>query len=83
MEFGKAQILLGKLDDGLATLDRVLQTSADEDPRDFDFIIDVETRMANVMRTLGRIDEADEIVRRLASVSELLTEADAAEPSDT
>ena len=83
LEFGKAQILLGKLEDGLATLDRVLQTSTDEDPRDFEFIIDVETRMASVMRTLGRIEEADEIVRRLASVSDLLNEADAAEPSDT
>lgn len=74
LEYGKAQILLGKLDAGLSTLDQVLQTATDEDPRDFEFIVDVETRMAKVMRLQGRIAEADEIERRLASVSEVLNE---------
>ena len=66
--------MLGKLDAGLGTLDEVLQAATDEDPKDFELIVDVETRMAAVMRALGRIDEADEIERRLASISEVLDE---------
>ena len=73
-EYGKAQILLNRLDDGLSTLDQVLQTATDEDPRDFDLIVDVETRMASVMRSQGRITEAEEIIRRLATVSAVLDE---------
>ena len=71
-EYAKAQILLGRLDEGLTTLEQVLQTATDEDPRDFELIVDVETRMASVMRLQGRITEADEIIRRLATVSEVL-----------
>lgn len=71
-EFGRAEILLGKLEDGLATLDSVLQTVADDEPKDFEFIIDIETRMAEVLRQLGRIEQADEIERRLTSVRQAL-----------
>ncbi|CAB5071199.1 unannotated protein [freshwater metagenome] len=74
MEYGKAQILLGKFDEGLTTLDQVLQSATEEDPRDFEFIVDIETRMAKAMRTLGKVAEADEIERRLASVTEVLNE---------
>jgi tetratricopeptide (TPR) repeat protein len=73
-EFGKAEILLGKLDDGLSTLDGVLQIVAEDEPKDFDFILDIETRMVTVMRQLGRMDEADEVERRLTSVREALAE---------
>jgi tetratricopeptide (TPR) repeat protein len=71
-EYGKAEILLGKLEDGLATLDNVLQIVADDEPKDFDFILDIEGRISTVMRQLGRIEEADEIDRRLASVREAM-----------
>ncbi|MFM6940427.1 MAG: tetratricopeptide repeat protein [Candidatus Planktophila sp.] len=71
-EIGRAEVLLGKLEEGLTTLDSVLQTSAEEDVKDFEFLIDIESRMAAVMRQLGRIDEADEVERRLASVREAL-----------
>jgi tetratricopeptide (TPR) repeat protein len=71
-EIGRAEILLGKLEEGLATLDNVLQITADEDVKDFEFIIEIETRMATVMRQLGRVEEADEVERRLASVKEAL-----------
>lgn len=72
-EYGKAEILLEKLEDGLATLENVLQIVADDEPKDFDFILDIEGRISNVMRKLGRIDEADEIDRRLASVREAMS----------
>jgi tetratricopeptide (TPR) repeat protein len=71
-EYGKAQILLEKFDDGLATLEQVLSVVSDDEPRDFEFIIDVESRIAKIVRMQGRIDEADEIERRLKSVQEML-----------
>ena len=71
-EYGKAEILLNKLEDGLATLDNVLQIVADDEPKDFEFIMDIETRMSAVMRQLGRIEEANEVDRRLASVREVM-----------
>ncbi|MCX6435456.1 MAG: tetratricopeptide repeat protein [Actinobacteria bacterium] len=74
LEYGKAQILLGKFDEGLITLEQVLQSATEEDPRDFEFIVDIETRMASAMRTLGKVAEADEIERRLSSVSDVLNE---------
>jgi hypothetical protein len=71
-EYGKAEILLGKLEDGLATLDGVLQIIAEDEPKDFEFILDIETRMVVVMRALGRIEEANEVERRLVAVREAL-----------
>jgi tetratricopeptide (TPR) repeat protein len=71
-EYGKAEILLNKLEDGLATLDNVLQIVADDEPKDFEFIMDIESRMSAVMRQLGRMEEADEVDRRLASVREVM-----------
>ena len=76
LEYGKAQILLGLLEDGLSTFDQVLQTATDDDPKDFELIVDIETRMAWVLRLEGKIEEADEIMRRLASVSEVLKDED-------
>ena len=73
-EYGKAQILLDRLDEGLSTLDQVLQIATEDEPRDFDLLVDVETRMASVMRSQGRIEEAEEIIRRLATVSAVLDE---------
>jgi hypothetical protein len=73
-EYGKAQVLLGKLEEGLDSLDTVLQTATEEDPKDFEFIVDIESRMASVMRTLGRTAEADEVERRLASVRDAMIE---------
>ena len=71
-EYGRAEILLGKLEDGLATLDGVLQNVADDEPKDFEFILDIESRMAEVLRQLGRMEQADEIERRLESVRQVL-----------
>jgi tetratricopeptide (TPR) repeat protein len=73
-EYGKAEILLGKLEDGLSTLDGVLQIVADDEPKDFEFILDIEDRMVAVMKQLGRMDEAAEVERRLTSVREALAE---------
>ena len=75
-EYGKAEILLGKLEEGLTTLDGVLQIIADDEPKDFEFIVDIESRMADVMRALGRVDEAAEIERRLTAVRDTLSDGE-------
>jgi tetratricopeptide (TPR) repeat protein len=77
LEYGKAEILLGKLDDGLATLDGVLHIISEDEPKDFELIVDIETRMSTVLRSLGRMDEADEIDRRLIAVREAMEEVPA------
>jgi tetratricopeptide (TPR) repeat protein len=73
-EYGKAQILLEKFDDALATLEQVLSVVSEDELKDFEFIVDVETRIAKIIRMQGRTDEADEIERRLKSVQETLDE---------
>jgi tetratricopeptide (TPR) repeat protein len=75
-EYGKAEILLGKLEEGLNTLDGVLQIIADDEPKDFEFIVDIESRMADVMRALGRVGEAAEIERRLTAVRDTLSDGE-------
>jgi tetratricopeptide (TPR) repeat protein len=71
-EYGRAQILQGKLNEGLETLDGVLQIAAEEDGKDFEFIVEIESKMASVMRALGRIDEADEVERRLVAIRDII-----------
>ena len=71
-EYGKAQVLLERYDEGLNTLEQVLTVATDEDPKDFEFIVEIETSIAAVMRIQGRNTEADEIDRRLISVREAL-----------
>ena len=73
-ELGKVQVLNGEVDEGLATLERVLDIAADTDPRDFEFIVAIERRIAQVLRTTGRGDEADEIERRISAVTEIIEE---------
>ena len=71
-EFGKAQILLEKFDEALSTLEQVLSVVSEDEPKDFEFIVDLETRIAKIIRMQGRNDEADEIERRLKAVQEAL-----------
>ena len=71
-EYGKAQILLEKFDDALGTLEQVLSIVSEDEPKDFEFIVDVETRIAKIIRMQGRSDEADEIERRLKAVQDAL-----------
>ncbi len=71
LEVGKAQIITGEEQEGLDTLERVLEIATESDWKDFDFIVEIERHIAGVLRQLGRIDEADEIERRLTSVTEV------------
>ncbi len=72
LELGKAQILTDQNEKGLNTLERVLDIATDGDSKDFDFILEIERRIAGVLIKLGRTEEADEITRRLTSISEVI-----------
>ena len=74
LELGKAQIVAGLGEDGLNTLDRVLEIATDNDTKDFEFILEIEGRMADVLISLGREDEAEEIRRRIKAVEEVINE---------
>ena len=71
-EYAKAQVLLKDYEEALNTFDQVVTAASEEEPKDFDFIISVESRVALVLKELGRDEEAAEIERRLASISEIL-----------
>ena len=53
-------------------MENVLAVVSEDEPKDFEFIVDIESRIAKIMRMQGRNDEADEIERRLKSVQEAL-----------
>ena len=74
LELGKAQIVAGQGEDGLNTLDRVLEIATDNENKDFEFILEIEGRMADVLHSLGREDEAEEIRRRVKAVEEVIKE---------
>lgn len=71
-ELGRAQVLSGEVEEGLSTLERVLDVATETEPRDFEFIVAIEKRIAEILHTMGRSDEALEIERRIASVAEIL-----------
>ena len=72
LELGKAQILTGQDEKGLISLERVLDVATESDSKDFEFILEIERRIAGVLTKLGRIEEAEEITRRLTSISEVM-----------
>jgi tetratricopeptide (TPR) repeat protein len=74
LELGKAQIVAGQGEEGLNTLDRVLEIATDNENKDFEFILEIEGRMADVLHSLGREDEAEEIRRRIIAVEEVIKE---------
>jgi len=70
-ELGRAQVLVGEEQSGLDTLERVLEIATESEWKDFDFIVEIERCMAGVLRDIGRIDEADEIERRISAITEV------------
>lgn len=77
-EYAKSLDLLGEFDEALETLDQVLTTASEEEPRDFEFIVDIESQIASILRKLNRVEEAVEIERRLSSVRAILADDESA-----
>jgi tetratricopeptide (TPR) repeat protein len=71
-ELGKAEVLNGEIDKGMATLERVLERAGEQEPKDFEFIVAIERKIAEIFHTLGRSEEAIEIERRVKAVAEVL-----------
>ena len=78
-EYAKALELIGDSEEALATLDQVLTTASEDEPRDFEFIVDIESEIAAILRKADRIEEADEIERRLNSVRTILADDQSAQ----
>ena len=74
-ELGKAQIASNLDEEGLMSLENVLETVTESEFKDFEFIIDIERKIALVLRKLDRVDEAQEIERRLDAVTDVIDEA--------
>jgi tetratricopeptide (TPR) repeat protein len=72
LELGKAQVLCGMPEEGLVTLQKVLDITTDSEWKDFEFIVEIEKKIAGVLRIVNRHVEADEIERRIASVIEVI-----------
>ncbi len=72
LELGKAQVLCGRPQEGFDTLQRVLDVTTESEWKDFEFIVEIEKKIAGVLRILGREVEAEEIERRIASVIEII-----------
>ena len=73
-EYAKALELLEDHEEALETLDQVLTTATEEEPRDFDFIVDIESAIAGILGKTERVEEAVEIERRLSSVRSILAD---------
>jgi hypothetical protein len=56
------------------TLENVLENVTESEFKDFEFIIDIERKISITLTKLGRLDEADEIARRLDAVVEVIDE---------
>ena len=78
-EYAKALELIGDSEEALATLDQVLTTASEDDPKDFEFIIEIESEIASILRSADRIEEAEEIERRLNSVRAILADEQSAQ----
>ena len=73
-ELAKAHVLNDQLDEGLQEMEKVLDIVAESEPKDFEFIMEIEKEIASVLRRIGRDAEADEIDRRLESIADVIDE---------
>ena len=77
-EYARALELLEDHEEALATLDQVLTSASEDEPKDFEFIVDIESEIAAILRKCGREEEALEIERRLSSVRAILADNEGA-----
>ena len=66
--------MLEQYEEALMTLENVLENVTESEFKDFEFIIDIERKISVTLTKLGRLDEANEIARRLDAVVEVIDE---------
>jgi tetratricopeptide (TPR) repeat protein len=71
-ELGKAQFKLENIIDALENFEKVLDLLLEEDPKDFNFILEVEEKISQILEQNGNEAEARELARRIANVREIL-----------
>jgi tetratricopeptide (TPR) repeat protein len=73
---GCAKVLIGELDAAEEELREALSMNASSSDVDWDLAVDVELEIAKILITKGRVSEADEIIRRLANLKDILEDED-------
>jgi tetratricopeptide (TPR) repeat protein len=81
-ELARAQNLIGKKEECLESYERILEILHNEEPKDYRFIVEVEKEMAQVLISLDRQEEGEEILRRLSTVESILNSESVELPLD-
>jgi tetratricopeptide (TPR) repeat protein len=69
---GCAKVLVGELDEAEDELRQALSMNASSSDVDWDLAVEVEQEIVKILITKGRVAEANEITRRLASLKEVI-----------
>ncbi|CAB4827006.1 unannotated protein [freshwater metagenome] len=69
---GCAKILIGETDEAEEELRQALSMNANACHTDWDLAIDIEKEIAKLLVSKGRVAEADEILRRIANLEEIM-----------
>jgi tetratricopeptide (TPR) repeat protein len=71
-EMSKALSGIQDFEKSLDQLERILDLLLEEEPRDFEFIVEVEERISQVLIKLDKIDESNEIANRIKTIKDIL-----------
>jgi tetratricopeptide (TPR) repeat protein len=69
---GRAQVLMGELEDAEEHLRTAISMNTSSCHPDWDLALDAETEVADIYTTQGRTEEAEEIMRRLKTLEEIM-----------
>ena len=73
---GCAQVLIGEINEGEDNLRQALDANVNAGNTDWDLAIELEKEIANIMVIKGRVGEANEIKRRIATIEETMSDED-------
>lgn len=73
---GCAQVLIGEINEGEDNLRQALDTNVHSGNTDWELAIELEIEIANILVIKGRVAEANEIKRRIATIEETMKDED-------
>ena len=73
---GCAQVLIGEINEGEDNLRQALDTNVHSSNTDWELAIELEREIANILVIKGRVAEANEIKRRIATIEETMNDED-------
>jgi len=71
---GCAQVLIGEINEGEDNLRQALGTNVNAGNTDWELAIELEKEIANILVIKGRVGEANEIKRRIATIEETMND---------